>query len=289
MEHDRGDRTRPLVEWREELRGAGRRDRATEPTQAGDEHELELRDDGTLDAHEQVVERAVLEMILDPRAADPADSAVDDDDLAVVDVPEAAQVPTGGPTCVQRPSRGPRLDRTSYAHLNPGLRQPLVELPRAALGVGSLPVDDHAHGNAVPCLRDQDLRKPVAHDTRPKPELVDVDRRRRSRDVREHRRIEVAALDVERDRRGGTRLELDRELVALDLRCGEDALGRSSDVSSGHDRSTHVTLSRVRCGHDDAADHTGSGLDDNGRAVRARLEFGYDSRPRAPETVEQLA
>ena len=166
VEHDRGDRARSRVEWREELRGAGRRDRATEPAQAGDEHELELRDDRALDAHEQVVELAVLEVILDPGAADPADPAVDDHDLAVVDVPEAAQVPTGGSAGVQRPAWRPRLDRAGDAHLNPGLRQLLVELPRAALGVGSLPVDDHPHGNAVPRLRDQDRREPVAHDAR---------------------------------------------------------------------------------------------------------------------------
>ena len=81
------------------------RDLATEPAQAGDEHELELRDDRALDAHEQVVELAVLEVILDPGAADPADPAVDDHDLAVVDVPEAAQVPAGWR---RRRSSGPR-------------------------------------------------------------------------------------------------------------------------------------------------------------------------------------
>ena len=242
VEHDRGDRARSLVEWREELRGAGRRDVATEPAQAGHEHELELRHDRALDAHEQVVELAVLEVILDPGAADPADPAVDDHDLAVVDVPEAAQVPTAGPARVQRPSRRPRLDRAGHAHLNPGLRQPLVELPRAALGVGSLPVDDHPHRHTVPCLRDQDLREPVAHDAGTEPELVDVDGRRRSGDIREHRRIEVAALDVERHRRGGALLELDRELAARYLRGGEDALGGRGDVSAGDDGSGHGAL-----------------------------------------------
>ena len=150
-----------------------------------------------------------------------------------------------GPAGVQRPSWCPRLDRTGHAHLNPGLRQPLVELPRAALGVGSLPVDDHAHGNTVPRLRDQDLRKPVAHDTGPEPELVDVDGRRRRSDVREHRRIEVAALDVERDRRGGTLLELERQLTALDLRCGEEALGRRGDAFLRYEVPGHVNPGRL--------------------------------------------
>ena len=72
-------------------------DLAPEPAQAGHEHELELRDDRALDANEQVVERAVLEMILDPGTADPADPAVHDDDLAMVDMPQPAQVPARSP------------------------------------------------------------------------------------------------------------------------------------------------------------------------------------------------
>ena len=124
-------------------------------------------DDRALDAHEQVVERAVLEVILDPGAADPADPAVDDHDLAVVDVPEAAQVPAGRArrrsAALVAPAAGPHAPRTPESPPRVSL---LVELPRAALGVGSLPVDDHAHGHAVPRLRDQHLREPVADDTR---------------------------------------------------------------------------------------------------------------------------
>ena len=62
---------------------------------------------GPFDAHEQVVERAVLEVILDSCTADPADAAVDDDDLAMVDVPEPAQVPAGLAAGPERP-RGAR-------------------------------------------------------------------------------------------------------------------------------------------------------------------------------------
>ena len=68
-------------------------DAPPEPEEARDEHELELADDRPFEPHEQVVEPPVLEVVLDPCAADPADAAVDDDDLAVVDVPDGAEVP----------------------------------------------------------------------------------------------------------------------------------------------------------------------------------------------------
>ena len=129
-----------------------RRDLAAEPAQAGDEHELQLRDDRAFDADEQVVELAVLEVILDPGAADPADPAVDDHDLAMVDVPQPAQVPAGRSARAERPSRRPRLGRAGHAHLNPRLRQPLVELPRAALGVGALPIHDQPARERRPVL-----------------------------------------------------------------------------------------------------------------------------------------
>jgi hypothetical protein len=51
------------------------------------------------------VEAAVLEVILDACAADPANSAVENDDLAMIDVPELAEVP------LSRRSRHNRLSR----------------------------------------------------------------------------------------------------------------------------------------------------------------------------------
>ena len=64
------------------------RDRAAEPAEAGEEDELELRDDRPGDADEQSWKRPSCEVVLDPRAADPADAAVDDEELAVVDAPQ---------------------------------------------------------------------------------------------------------------------------------------------------------------------------------------------------------
>ena len=83
--------------------GLGRREQGVEvvdvppePEEARDEHELELAHDRPFEPHEQVVEPSVLEVVLDPRPADPAGAPVDDDDLAVVDVPDGAEVPPVG-------------------------------------------------------------------------------------------------------------------------------------------------------------------------------------------------
>ena len=80
-----------------------------EPAEAREEDELELRDDRARDAEEQVVEAAVLEVVLDAGAADPADAPVDDHDLAVVDVPERREVPARGSALPERPDRRARL------------------------------------------------------------------------------------------------------------------------------------------------------------------------------------
>ena len=69
------------------------RHRSAQPAEAGEEHELELVDDRARDADEQIVEATVLEVVLDARPTDPADPAVDDEHLAVIEVPERVQVP----------------------------------------------------------------------------------------------------------------------------------------------------------------------------------------------------
>ena len=69
------------------------RDLSAEPAERREEDELELGHDRSRHPEEQVVEAAVVEVILDPGAADPPDSPVDDEELAVVDVAERAEVP----------------------------------------------------------------------------------------------------------------------------------------------------------------------------------------------------
>ena len=126
---------------------------AAEPAEAREKDELQLSHDGSRDAQEEVVEAAVLEVVLDPGSADPAHATVDQDDLSVVDVPEACQIPAGRPAAAERPDRHSRLRGADDADLNAGGREPVVVLACAAFGVGALPVDDEPYGDALRTLR----------------------------------------------------------------------------------------------------------------------------------------
>ena len=110
---------------------------AIQPVECRDEDELQLRCDGTRDAKEQVVEPPVVEVILDSRAADPANATVDDDQLAMVDVPEPVEVPPSGAACHDGPDRSPQLDRPDDPDVDARCKQPRVK--RAAAWSGSDP------------------------------------------------------------------------------------------------------------------------------------------------------
>ena len=174
---------------------------AAEPANGGEEDELELRDDWACEPQEHVVEPAVLEVVLDARSADPPGQAVDDDDLAVVDVPELVEVPALLAFCSERAADGARLRRAHDVDLDTAVEQALVERAARTVGVRPLPVDDHAHADALGGLREQRRRERLTDLAGPEAELVDVDRARRRRDVVEHGRVEVPPLDV--DARGG--------------------------------------------------------------------------------------
>ena len=103
MKDDCRHRVRAILERGKEGVDLGDGNGAAKPANAGEKHELELRDHGTGDTNEQVVKPTILEVVLDSGAADPADPAVDDDDLAMVDMPERAEVPAHGPASSQRP------------------------------------------------------------------------------------------------------------------------------------------------------------------------------------------
>ena len=60
---------------------------------ARQERRLRLPDDVAGDAHHHVVEAAVLEVVLDPRAAGPRDGAVDHVELAVVGAADLVLAP----------------------------------------------------------------------------------------------------------------------------------------------------------------------------------------------------
>ena len=174
------------------------------------------------------MEAAVLEVVLDSGAADPADAAVDDEQLAVVDVPEPGQVPTSGAHAAERPDGCARFRRPDDADLDSGSGEPLVELPRAALRVGALPVDDEPDGYALRRLRDQGIGEGVPDDTGPEPELVDVNRGRRGGDVLEHAGVEARSLHehFRRRRRALGELECQRSPVHGSR---EEALGVLTD------------------------------------------------------------
>ncbi len=203
----RGHRARLGV--REERRQLLRRHAAAEPAEAGDEHELELRDDRPGHAHEQVVEAAVGEVVLDPRATDPADAAVDDEQLAVVDASHRAH----------------DLD------VDPAGPQPLVEAARLA-GARADAVDDDADRDALGGLGEQHAGELLADRAGAEAVLVDVHRRRRGADVVEDQREEVAPLHVHVDGGGGRLLEHEREVAQLH-RCAHQRLGAGAQLVHG--------------------------------------------------------
>ena len=212
MEHDRRHGARAFVERREQPRNLVHGDLALEPEQAGHEHELQLRHDRAFDADEQVVELAVLEVILDPGATDPADPPIDDDGLAMVDMPQPAQIPAHLPAATEgAAARRARLRGSVHTHHDTRRRQPVVELLRAALRIGALPVDDQPDRDALGRLRHEHVGEPLAHEARPEAELVDVNRRRCGCDVGEQGWVEVAALDVQLHRRGAALVERQRQ------------------------------------------------------------------------------
>ena len=105
------------------------RNLAPKPPKARQEDELKLCNDWPFDAEEQVVEAAVLEVVLDSGAADPADAAVDDRELAMVDMPECAQVPAHRPVAPEWPDGRAQTRGAHGAHLDACRDEMVVELP----------------------------------------------------------------------------------------------------------------------------------------------------------------
>jgi hypothetical protein len=127
VEHGGGYRLRAAVERGEERVEFANGELAAEPAEAGDEDELQLGDHRPLDVEEQVVEAAVLEVVLDAGAADPADAPVDDQHLAVVDVPDRPKVPPRRVAAAERPERSLELRGAHDADLDACSGQALVE------------------------------------------------------------------------------------------------------------------------------------------------------------------
>ena len=174
------------------------RERPAVAPEARQERRLRLPDDVSGHAHHHVVEAAILEVVLDPRAAGPRDGAVDDVELAVIGAANLVLTPVQLPVVWVQPVA---IDREDVVDddLRPGGREPgehllgLAERPRAVA------VDDDAHLDAVGQLpleqrghRHPDLALPPA-------EHEDVNRRAGCLDVGEDPGEEGLPLDPRLD------------------------------------------------------------------------------------------
>jgi len=174
---------------------------------------LQLRRDGTRDAQEEVVEPPVVEVVLDARATDPAHTTVDDDEFAMVDVPESVEVPPSRAGCRYGLDRGTQLNRADHPDVDARGKKPLVERAAPSVGIRPLAIDDDSDRDALGGLRNQKLCELDTDRPRPEPELIDVNRRRGRCDVREHRWIEVPTFDMNLRRRGDGLVEEEPEIA----------------------------------------------------------------------------
>jgi hypothetical protein len=154
-----------------------RSNHAFQPSKGRDEHELKLRDDRPGDTKEEIVVATVLEVVFDPRPAYPTHAAIDDNELAMVDVPEPVEVPLSRCCSRNRPDGTPELSRPDDANVDASGEKALVKLMTRTIGVGALSIDYESNRNIVGRLAKQHLRELISDNAWPKPELVDVYRR----------------------------------------------------------------------------------------------------------------
>ena len=146
--------------------------------------------------------------------------------------------------------------RAHDADVDPAGPQPVVEATRPA-GPRADPVDDDPHGDPLGGLGEQRAGEPLPDLTGTEAVLVDVDRRRRARDVLQDQREEVAPRHVDVDGRGRGLVEHQREVAELDLRARE-LFRAGADIrhaaivlgARGRRKRAHTPIHRVRarCG-----------------------------------------
>ena len=221
--HDHRDRVRAL--------GAGvarihlqrriiRRHRAAVVAEAREEHRLQLARDRSGHADVHVVEAAVREVVLDARAPDPGDLAVDQDQLAMLDPPELVERPGEAP--VGEGSGAVGRQRIVEHHLDPGVGQARQHLARAEPGMAPERVEDEPHADAIASLRGHDRRELVTDDARVEAVLHDVDGVTCALDVRQHARVEVPSLGHHLHLGRRARLPRAGQLRVRDTGCGDD-------------------------------------------------------------------
>jgi hypothetical protein len=177
------------------------------------------------------VEATVVEVIFDPRSADPTDATIDDDELAMVDVPESVQVPTCRAACSDGLHGRSRLGRPDHKNVDASSEKALVEHATRTIWIRTLSIDDESNRDTVGRLAQQPLRELISDHAWPKPELVDVYRGGGRGDVAQHRRIEVPSLDMNLDRRGNGFVEDECEIAESHRRAEEPLCAVSRKIS----------------------------------------------------------
>ena len=142
------DRRRALVGGRGEVGGEVGPERAAVPAEARQERRLRLADDGAGDAHHHVVEAAVLEVVLDPRAAGPGDGAVDHVELAVVGAAHLVLAPVDALAVGEEAVAVEREDVVDD-DLGAGVGEAREHLARLLVGPRAEAVHDHPHLDAL--------------------------------------------------------------------------------------------------------------------------------------------
>ncbi len=200
-------------------RGRVGRQRALVIAPRGDEQGLELVDGRTRVADEDVVEALVVEVVLDPRPADVADPAVDDHELAVVEVAQVVEPP------VQLALRAEASLEVGARPLvrddpDPAVGELLVERLRAERDLAADRVDHQPDLDAGGRLRDEGVLEGRPDVTGLEAVDHQVDRRGRRLDVGQHPGEEVASVEERLDGLRGARRELDRQVGAVETGLG---------------------------------------------------------------------
>ena len=180
--------------------------------EARQERRLRLSHDVSGDSHHHVVEAAVVEVVLDARAAGPCDRPVDDVELSMVGA--AHLVPAPVELLVVREEAIPvGREHVVDDDLRSRRGEAREHLARLSVGPRAESVDDHPHLDTVRQLLLEERGHPHSHLALPPAEHEDVNGRARGLDVREDARKEVHALDPGLDRRRRRPREVERRVA----------------------------------------------------------------------------
>ena len=201
--------------------------------EARQKRHLRLADDISRDAHHHIVEPAVLEMILDARAARPGDRSVDDVQLSMVGA--ARLVPPPVELLIVWEEAIPvRREHVVHDDLRSRSGEAREHLARLSIRPRAESVDDHPHLDTVRQLALEEYSHLHAHLALPPAEHEDVHGRAGGLDVREDARKEARALDPGLDRRRRRPREVERRIARARPSPRSKGLRRGLRVCSAH-------------------------------------------------------